>query len=161
MFAADGLDVSVDDIARRAKVGIGTLYRHFPTKDALVAAIVVARIARVADHTETLLDSRANADAGEALFGLLARMVEEGAQKRDFVDALGGSAWLDTAAVESTKQRLRTALAKLLVRAQDQRRVRADVQAADLMTLVRGVLVAGDAKSRARVLAIVLAGLRP
>jgi AcrR family transcriptional regulator len=156
MFAADGLAVSVDDIARRAKVGIGTLYRHFPTKDALVAAIVVDRIARVADCAEALLVER---DAGEALYGLLARMVEEGAHKRDFIDALGGSAWLETAAVDKTKQRFRKALGKLLARAQEQGHVRDDVQPADLTALTRGIL-AGDAKTRPRLLEIVLAGLR-
>src|ERR1700761_3122073 len=110
MFARDGIGVSVDEIARRAKVGIGTLYRHFPTKDALVSAIVIMRIARIADHIKALATAE---DAGSALFDLLARMVEEGAQKRDFVDALGGSAWLDTAAADATRQRFRKALSQL------------------------------------------------
>jgi AcrR family transcriptional regulator len=156
MFGADGLEVSVDEIARRAKVGIGTLYRHFPTKDALVGAIVVARIAQIAEHAEQrLLDD----DAGAGLFALLTRMVEEGVKKRDFVAALGGSAWLESAMVTATKQRFRKALAKLLARAQEQRHVREDVQPADLTALVRGVLSAGDAKAQARLLAIVRDGL--
>jgi hypothetical protein len=86
-------------------------------------------------------------------------MVEEGAHKRDFIDALAGKAWLETAAVDEAKQRFRRALGKLLARAQEQGHVRADVQRDDLTALVRGILAA-DAKARSRLLAIVLAGLR-
>ncbi|MGH2898794.1 MAG: TetR/AcrR family transcriptional regulator, partial [Solirubrobacteraceae bacterium] len=88
MFARDGLAVSVDDIARRAEVGIGTLYRHFPTKDALVAAIVIARIERVAERAEQLAAAPA---PGAALIELVEHMVAESATKRDLVDALGGT----------------------------------------------------------------------
>jgi AcrR family transcriptional regulator len=158
MFARDGLSVSVDDIARRAKVGIGTLYRHFPTKDALVAAIVIDRIGRVAERAEALHDAP---DPGAALLGLIEQMVAEGAHKRDFVDALGGSDWLDTAAADAIKQRFRRALAKLLAKAQTSGAIRADVMAPDLLALVRGVLAAGtDAKVRGRLLAVLLDGLR-
>jgi AcrR family transcriptional regulator len=47
-FAQDGLETQMDAVARRAEVGVGTLYRHFPTKDALLAAIVEVRMARMA-----------------------------------------------------------------------------------------------------------------
>jgi len=158
MFARDGLSVSVDDIARRAKVGIGTLYRHFPTKDALVAAIVIDRIGRVAERAEALHDAP---DPGAALLGLIEQMVAEGAHKRDFVDALGRSDWLDTPAADAIKQRFRRALAKLLAKAQTAGAIRADVMAPDLLALVRGVLAAGtDAKVRGRMLAVLLDGLR-
>jgi AcrR family transcriptional regulator len=158
MFARDGLSVSVDDIARRAKVGIGTLYRHFPTKDALVAAIVIDRIGRVAERAEALHDAP---DPGAALLGLIEQMVAEGVNKRDFVDALGGSDWLDTPAADAIKQRFRRALAKLLAKAQTAGAIRADVMAPDLLALVRGVLAAGtDAKVRGRMLAVLLDGLR-
>lgn len=158
MFARDGLAVSVDDIARRAKIGIGTLYRHFPTKDALVAAIVIDRIGRVAERAEHLHDSD---EPGPALLGLIEQMVAEGAHKRDFVDALGGGEWLDTAAADATRQRFRRALAKLLAKAQAAGAIRADVSASELLALVRGVLASGaDAKVRGKLLAILLDGLR-
>ena len=158
MFARDGLSVSVDDIARRAKIGIGTLYRHFPTKDALVAAIVIDRIGRVAERAEELHDA---AEPGPALLGLLEQMVAEGAHKRDFVDALGGSDWLDTAAADAIKQRFRRALAKLLAKAQAAGSIRTDIAAPDLLALVRGVLASGaDAKVRGKLLAVLLDGLR-
>jgi len=158
MFARDGLAVSVDDIARRAKIGIGTLYRHFPTKDALVAAIVIDRIGRVADRAEALHDT---AEPGPALLGLLEQMVAEGAHKRDFVDALGGSEWFETAAADATRQRFRRALAKLLAKAQATGAIRTDIAATDLLALVRGVLSSGgDAKVRGKLLAVLIDGLR-
>ena len=158
MFARDGLTVSVDDIARRAKIGIGTLYRHFPTKDALVAAIVIDRIERVAVRAEALLDTD---DPGPALLGLLEQMVAEGAHKRDFVDALGGSEWLDTAAADATRQRFRRALARLLAKAQAAGAIRNDVAATDLLALVRGVLASGaEVKVRNKLLAVLVDGLR-
>lgn len=156
MFAADGLGVSVDDIAKRAKVGIGTLYRHFPTKDALIAAIVIERTARMADHTEAALDQ---ADAGAALFALIDRLVEEGDRKRDFVESLGTTELLATPALEQSRARFRKALAKLLAQAQDQGAVRSDVQAADLTAMIKG-LFAADVKSRARLLRVFCDGLR-
>jgi hypothetical protein len=88
-------------------------------------------------------------------------MVAEGASKRDFVDALGGSDWLDTAAADAIKQRFRRALAKLLAKAQATRAIRTDVSAPDLLALVRGVLASGaDAKVRGKLLVVLLDGLR-
>jgi AcrR family transcriptional regulator len=157
-FARDGLAVSVDDIARRAGVGIGTLYRHFPTKDALIAAIVIARIERVAERAEQLAGSPA---PGAALVELLEHMVAEGATKRDLVEALGGTEWFETAAVETARRRYRRALAKLLTRAQDAGEIRGDVTASDLTAIVKGLFAANvDARARGRLLRILLDGLR-
>src|SRR5258707_13088647 len=84
-FAASGLGVPLDEIAARAGVGPGTVYRHFPAKEALFEAVVTARI------TDLGTDARARADAsdpGEAFFGFLARIAGEGAAKRDLPDAI-------------------------------------------------------------------------
>ena len=137
MFAADGLAVSVDDIAKAAKLGIGTLYRHFPTKDALIAAIVIERTARMADEADAAL---AEEDAGTALFALIERLIEEGEKKRDFVEALGTSDLLMTPALE-------------------QSRARDDVQAADITAMIKG-LFAADVRSRPRLRTIFCDGLR-
>src|SRR3954462_10863411 len=56
-FQERGLDVGVDEIARRAGVGMGTLYRHFPTKDALIDAIVDARFAELITAAEAALEA--------------------------------------------------------------------------------------------------------
>jgi len=158
MFAKDGLSVSVDDIARRANVGIGTLYRHFPTKDALVAAIVIARIERVGEAAEELADREA---PGAALAELITHMVAEGAHKRDLVDALGGSEWFEGPTVEAARARFRRALGKLLARAQEARQIRSDVSAADVIALIKGVMAThADPKTRQRLLRVLLDGLR-
>lgn len=159
MFAREGLAVSVDDIARRAEVGIGTLYRHFPTKDALVAAVVIARIERVAERAEQLAVS--SAAPGAALIELVEHMVAESATKRDLIEALGGTEWLSAASVEAARGRYRRGLAKLLARAQDAGEIRSDVTAADLTLLVKGLFsVTVDARARGRLLRILLDGLR-
>src|ERR1035441_8815003 len=73
-FAAEGIAVPLDDIARRAGVGAGTVYRHFPTKEALFEAVVADQLQLlVGDAREAL---RAD-DAGEAFFGFLATVIDE------------------------------------------------------------------------------------
>jgi len=72
VFAEQGLAVPIDEIARRAGVGAGTVYRHFPTKDALFRAIVVDRVERMVEHAEGLAAER---EPGEALFAFLRRHV--------------------------------------------------------------------------------------
>src|SRR3569832_2097643 len=85
----------------------------------------------------------------------------EGAHTRDFVDALRGSEWLETAAADATRQRFRRALAKLLAKAQATGAIRTDIAATDLLALVRGVLASGgDAKVRGKLLAVLIDGLR-
>src|ERR1700734_3523975 len=84
-FAESGYGVPLDEIAARAGVGPGTVYRHFPTKEALFEAVVTARL-------EDLLEDgrrRARTDDPEAaFFGFMARVAEEGMAKRDLPDAI-------------------------------------------------------------------------
>ncbi|HWL86935.1 MAG TPA: helix-turn-helix domain-containing protein, partial [Polyangiaceae bacterium] len=81
VFATEGLAVPIDEIARRAGLGVGTLYRHFPTKEALFEAIVVSRVQHSIDDARALADA---ADPGAAFFDFLVRVVDEGVKKRDF-----------------------------------------------------------------------------
>src|SRR5271154_6821044 len=88
-FAADGLSVPVDEIARRAGVGAGTVYRHFPTKDALFRAVIADRMSRITDEGHALLESE---QPGQALFTFLRSMVLQwGAADRGLVEALAGA----------------------------------------------------------------------
>src|SRR3954466_7832785 len=73
-FAADGLSVPIDEIARRAGVGAGTVYRHFPTKGDLFAAVVESRLQHTTPAGRPLLDEPG---PGEALFAFLRSMVLE------------------------------------------------------------------------------------
>src|ERR1700750_2216932 len=90
-FAESGYGVPLDEIASRAGVGPGTVYRHFPSKESLFDAVVTARI------TDLVSDARARADAddpGGAFFGFLARIAGEGAANRDLPDAISGAGTL-------------------------------------------------------------------
>ena len=58
VFAEQGVDAQMDDVARRADVGVGTVYRHFPTKDALLNALTDELFAVIAAHARELLDAR-------------------------------------------------------------------------------------------------------
>ena len=161
VFAESGLVVPIDDIARRAGVGVGTLYRHFPTKEALFEAIIVARIQRLATEARALA---ANEDPGGALFHFLARLGEEGTAKRDLVDALSGAGVNVMEALSGAKKELERAGEMLLHRAQQAGVVRADVGLADLFALVMGTCNGADVGpalcSRARMMAVVCDGLR-
>jgi len=158
VFAAEGLGVPIDEVARRAGLGIGTLYRHFPTKEALFEAILVDRMERMTARGEELADAK---DAGEALFTMLETIAAESAVKKDFVHALGG-AIAAKKTFDAAKQRFRAALDTLVERAQRAKAVRADVSSTDVMALLHGVLSASAAspEARKRHLAIIFDGLR-
>jgi AcrR family transcriptional regulator len=163
VFADEGLDVPIDEIARRAGLGVGTLYRHFPTKETLFAAIVVGRVERATRHAVEL----ARADApGEVFFGFLSYLLAQGAAKKDFVDALAGAGIDLASAAAGSKRTFRAAFRKLLSRAQAARAVRADVTLDDVLALIVGLFAAferhpGSTRARERLLAITCDGLRP
>src|ERR1700744_3158583 len=84
-FAESGYDVPLDEIAARAGVGAGTVYRHFPSKEAPFEAVISARI------EDLVADAQARAATGEpgpAFFGFLGRIADEAAGKRDLPDAI-------------------------------------------------------------------------
>ncbi len=160
-FAEEGLGVPVDEIARRAGVGAGTLYRHFPTKEALFEAVVVEHMQRLAETARSLAD---HDHPGQAVFDFLSRLAAEGAAKRDLIEALmGAGVDVKSRAVEP-KQAIEAAFTALLDRAQAAGDIRADVSVADLFGLVMGTCqFAGshpDDCSQSRMLSIVCDGLR-
>jgi AcrR family transcriptional regulator len=153
-FAESGYGVPLDEIAARAGVGPGTVYRHFPAKEALFEAVVTARI------TDLVSDARARGDAadpGEAFFGFLTRIAGEAAAKRDLPDAISIAG--------SLREDLLAALDVLLRRAQQAGAVRAGIRTSDLIVLMKGMFasLAGstDPGLRERVFAVLADGLRP
>lgn len=132
-FAAEGLAVPIDEIARRAGVGAGTVYRHFPTKEALFGAVFEDRIRRIGEHALALLESEG---PGQALFVFLRAMVRTGATDYGLVDALAGYGIdLETAAPGAEAQFLGT-LEKLLTAAQRAGSVRTDVGVMEVKALL-------------------------
>lgn len=162
VFASKGTSASTEEIAREAGVGIGTLFRHFPTKEALLEAILVDRVARLGETARSLATA---ADPGAALFGLLTHMVEQAARKKTYVDALA-DAGLDTRIARSQAgQEAVQALGALLTRAQRAGAVRDDIGVAELIALVVGASRAAehaglDRAVRTRTLQVMLDGLR-
>lgn len=133
VFASEGIEAPVDLIAEKAGVGVGTLYRHFPTKERLCEAILLERLSALTLDACALAEAE---DPAEALFGFLAHVVEESAAKRDLIAAVMGAGLGFDEASAAVKERLRAAVEVLLHRAQAVGVVRMDVSASTLMTLV-------------------------
>jgi AcrR family transcriptional regulator len=153
-FAECGHDVPLDEIATRAGVGAGTVYRHFPSKEALFEAVTAARLE---DLIADAQHRAATAEPGPAFFGFLHRLAGEAAAKRDLPDAIAVPGTLQDA--------MRASVAQLLGRAQDAGAVRPGVTAADLIVLLKGMLAslqqASDPALHDRIVAIISDGLRP
>jgi AcrR family transcriptional regulator len=161
VFATEGLSVPIDVIAERAGVGVGTLYRHFPTKEALFAAIVVSRFEKISCDARARLSDE---DPGKAFYDFLDCIVQEGSSKRDFIVALAGEGIeLEVVAAEA-KRGLEETFAELLRRAQEAGAVRTDVGAVEVMSLVGGACLSSDkdhdASTRNRMLQIICDGLK-
>ena len=167
LVAESGIEVTMEDIARRAEVAVGTLYRHFPAKDDLVAAVVEDGTAQVAALAEWALAAvERGAEPGAALDALFREVADRHATDRAVKAATGRldddlEAALAAAAPESGAGRAARAITALLDHAREHGAVRGDVTLGDLVLLlgsVPGPEVAAD--RRARYLDIVLAGLR-
>jgi AcrR family transcriptional regulator len=159
-FAAEGLSVPIDEIARRAGVGAGTVYRHFPTKEDLFRAVVESRLRHIIDAGHALLDDPGPA---EALFTFLRSMVLDfGATDQGLVDALGGMGIDIDSAAPHADEAFRELLGELLVAAQRAGTVRADVDVPEVKALLVGChAMQGYDKERAeRVTDVVIDGLR-
>ncbi|MFV8054153.1 TetR/AcrR family transcriptional regulator [Mycobacterium sp. 48b] len=159
-FAADGLSVPIDEIARRAGVGAGTVYRHFPTKEALFQAVIAERIRSVVEEGRTLL---AEADPADAMFIFLRSMVLQwGAADRGLVDALAGSGIDVNTVVPEAEDEYLTVLGELLAAAQRAGTARGDVTVADVKALLVGcqAMQSYNADVAEHVTSVVFDGLR-
>jgi AcrR family transcriptional regulator len=132
-FAESGLDVGVEEIARRAGVGKGTLYRRFPTKEALVRAIFDDFL----DDLEALVEEvAARPDAGEAFMFFLAESARRQATNQGFLDVVAQR--LGAAALTAEqRRRFLNGMARPLRRAQDVGSVRADLVPEDMQMIFR------------------------
>jgi AcrR family transcriptional regulator len=159
VFGARGAAASTEEIARRAGVGIGTVFRHFPTKEALYEAIVVRRMSQLVEDAP--LDSD---DAGVAFREFFGRMVEVAATKKAFAESMaivGSDVRKSTADVG---EEIRRTFALLLERAQQAGAVRSDVSLPEVWILLAGACLSADhtmdAALRERALSVLFDGLR-
>jgi AcrR family transcriptional regulator len=161
-FTEVGADVSLDEIVRRAGVGIGTLYRHFPTREAMVEAVYRREIAQLADAAGVLLQSHRPIDA---LHAWLKLFIEYLATKRVIAPILAAAPGGVADLYESSTSLIRSALALLLERAIAAHEIRGDIEPADMMQALAGLaygLATPGWEARAlRLIDVLIDGLRP
>ncbi|MBO0833927.1 MAG: TetR/AcrR family transcriptional regulator [Actinobacteria bacterium] len=161
-FAEHGADdVSLEEIARRAGVGIGTLYRHFPARQALVEAVYADQV----DALDALASKLMTAESpGAAVGEWLRAFVAFGRTKRSLSSALVSALGRDSEFLSARSTILRRRTDELLRRAQDAGEVRRDVQAADVMRLTHGLIMTTDSapadpEQLDRIVSLVIGGL--
>jgi len=157
-FAAEGLAVPIDEIARRAGVGPGTVYRHFPTKEALFQAVIEDRVRSIVDRAHQLLA----ADPGAALFEFLREMVRTAAADHGIADALAGYGVDLDAAAPGAEAAFLGVMEEMLSAAQRAGTVRPDVGGPEvkaLMTVCKSTDHYGEGIAE-RVAEIIVDGLR-
>jgi AcrR family transcriptional regulator len=162
VFALEGAVVPIDDIAREAGVGIGTIYRHFPTKEDLYQAVVISRVEALVDQARGLADAD---DPASAFFDFLRGYTASAGMNKGLHDGLADAGIDVRAATASLKDALYDALDVLLTRAQATGAVRDDIGIDDLKVAVSGTCLGigyanADAATRDRTVEILFDGLR-
>ena len=161
-FSQDGPDVTLDAIAKQAGVGIGTLYRHFPTREALVEASYRNELGRLCDAADELLRTEPRADL--AVRAWMDRFVDYMTTKRGMADALrlviasGGNPFAHS------RDQLLAAVTTLLRAGAEAGTVRSDVAPGDVLAGLSGITLATGEPDRreqaARLLDLLMDGLR-
>ncbi|WP_326558961.1 TetR/AcrR family transcriptional regulator [Micromonospora sp. NBC_01796] len=161
-FARDGADASLREIAKDAGVGIGTLYRRFPTREDLVWVVYRSEVDRLCGTVTDLLVQHPPAIA---LYTWMQSFLDFLATKRAMADVLKVALARDEDQRLEVRERVTTALATLLAAGAAQGSIRADIAAFDVVMALGGIsLIAGEADQRAqatRQLDLLMAALRP
>jgi AcrR family transcriptional regulator len=159
-FAEKGADASLEDIARRAGVGIGTLYRHFPTRLDLQAAVYLSQVESVCARADDLIVAVPPEQALTGwLHALAGYMVTKRGLSRTLIEALGK----DSELISGCWTAMHEAAARLLAHAQQAGVLRTDITAEDVLRLLHGIVVATEQtpEQTDRLLSLMLDGLRP
>jgi AcrR family transcriptional regulator len=145
-FAEQGPDAQIDDIARRAEVGVGTVYRHFPTKDALIGELIRLKLTALRDRARRKLAE--GGDPGEAFRSFLRE--QAGVIAKDA--ALQQMLWAETeeamVPVAPLYDEVNEAVGELIARAKEAGTIRADLEVDDVRTFMCGLgaIMAADAR---------------
>jgi AcrR family transcriptional regulator len=159
-FAENGADAPLDDIARRAGVGIGTLYRHFPTRLDLQAAVFRSQVQSVCATADELI---ATATPEQAFAGWVRAMAGYLVTKRGLSGSLIAGLGKDSELMSGCWMAMRDAAARLLSHAQQAGALRADITPHDVLRLVHGVVIATEQSPQDtdRLMSLMFEGLRP
>jgi len=163
VFRQGGATVQLADVARAAGVGVATVHRHFPTREALLETLAREHFAEL---IEIAGRADANADPFEAVAELVRGLLDAELGQHAMATVLTASVDVEPATTQA-RARLDAAVAAVLGRAQQAQRVRPEVSASDLRRLVGGIVLAQDHRDPAardhahRQLVIILDGLRP
>jgi AcrR family transcriptional regulator len=160
LFAQDGPDAALDEVARRAGLGNATLYRHFPTRGDLLVAVYADEVAELCRGAGALAERHA---PGDALFAWLDDFVVHVATKRALAHAVTeGPDERRSDLFEHWHASMRTTAEALLARARAAGAVRGDLAVGDLLALVSGAaMTAADAEHARRLLGIMRHGFEP
>jgi AcrR family transcriptional regulator len=163
VLARDGLSASMRAVAAEAGVGLGTIYRNFPTQEALYQAIIVRRTKALVTEAAELAGAP---DPGRAFFGYFTRVVEHAMRTKAMTDLLARAGIDPKSGMAGIGDDMRHAVGVLLARAQQAGAVRPDLRMPELMAILTAVCMAAehsqwDAPLRARTLAVVFDGMRP
>jgi AcrR family transcriptional regulator len=160
-FSADGTEASLDDIARRAGLGIGTLYRHFPTREDLVEELIRSHSQRLLARVDELLGAD---DPFEALRTWSRELLHHSATYKGLATSFVEATCADRGRLAGACREQTAAGAALLARAQQLGHVRSDVTADEVLDLVSAITLVAEHGQRTngdRLLDLALAGLRP
>lgn len=153
----------MEEIARQAGVGVGTLYRHFPTKEALFEAIALLRMEEILKKAQSLSSST---DPGKAFFDYFSQIIRAAQGKKDIVDALSSVGIDIKSSLTETSDKLWKVLEKLLTNAQNCGAVRGDIGIQEVWRLLTGLIRAfdfhapGEKKVRENLILVAIDGLR-
>ncbi|UIX31222.1 TetR/AcrR family transcriptional regulator [Streptomyces sp. GQFP] len=140
-FAAHGTDTSLEDVARRAGVGIGTLYRHFPNRHALMSAVFEDAVNDLLARSRELLT---DPEPCAALVTWLREIVTHASEYRGLARALMSVSYDADSALARCSNPMRAAGAALLTRAQQAGTLRTDVSIGDLLQLTNAIALAAE-----------------
>lgn len=161
VFAEKGAEAPMDEIAKRAGVGAGTLYRHFPNRDALIEAVYIDEIEALVRRAHDLLAEHPPFDALVEWIGEQVRWINH---RRGLAASLKSAMRPDSDAMKQCRDRIHEAAALLVNAGHEAGTVRSDIEPYDVVRLGHGLAVAsefGDAGDQARMLTVLAAGLRP
>jgi AcrR family transcriptional regulator len=164
VFAERGLNVSLDEIAREAGVGVGTVYRRFPDKEVLIDALFEDRFGEILQAAH---DSLATRDPWLAVENFLTRSLELQVADRGLKELMLSGTSDGHARLERGRSQIQPLVEEVLARAQEAGVVRADLEATDLFLLQHAISEAADFTRESapevwrRLLVISLDGLRP